>query len=470
MLIKALAHTNSALALAASFFALMLPLAVGNGRAHAAVPFEVGTLQPTPVGAVGIAFTPDGDAVITRHVPSLLDDFGKRVTIRDRVGVTVADVKLPGRGTGFGLSPPIIGPDGNSWVGIWGEPERSGSLLVRITSRGKLRAFRLGRVALPFMLLAPGPDGKVWFTGVSGVVGSLAPDGRVRYMRTHRSFQISGIVQGADGAIWISRFDDDFFGVDGSATDVTRLTPSGRSQNFRGLPADSITLGQDRRVWLSVRGGFQTFDRSGRRKTHRLKYPHTSEGANRYPDVVAQSQQDGLLFFAGYLPGGSGTLVEPTIGHMSTKGLAEEQYIEQPNGVGLAALGKPSAASTAADGTVWILNTNRLTELVPRITSTGARSRLTIESLSADRESIKLRLDCRGIPGAYCWGRISAASSAPRCDAVRRRTYAIRPLNRLILRLPIRSCARGQLMTVEVTNKDPLSGATQRLRRTLRAS
>lgn len=108
--------------------------------------------------------------------------------------------------------------------------------------------------------ITAGPDGDVWFTGGSGVIGHVHPDGTkpIFWMPFAQSIlpqhDLDGIVRGADGNLWFTDLASRTTGnreVERIAA-VGRVSPSGEVAEFAvDGTASGIAAGPDGRVWVT---------------------------------------------------------------------------------------------------------------------------------------------------------------------------------------------------------------------------
>jgi virginiamycin B lyase len=156
------------------------------------------------------------------------------------------------------------GPDGELWFTDWPEylTERKAAI-GRVTTSGAISEETLpigGRIA--FGGLTAGPDGNMWFTisaygyeysGYNSAIGRITPSGVVTYFQSYfregpdKESEPKAITIGSDGSLW--------FAEDGAIPAVGRVTTSGHIEEFPGaIPAGCAPLGMvsgsDGNLWF----------------------------------------------------------------------------------------------------------------------------------------------------------------------------------------------------------------------------
>ena len=153
--------------------------------------------------------------------------------------------------THAGVNSITAGPEGNLWFSALGRH----NLIGKITPRGKVTRFGLGKKVRPLSIVA-GPDGNLWFTyeGSGGGVGRVTPAGAVTLFR--ETAPTNGvpleIVRGADGNLWFNHAA--FFTPTGQV--IGRITPQGEITEFGagldpGAAVANLTAGSDGNVWFA---------------------------------------------------------------------------------------------------------------------------------------------------------------------------------------------------------------------------
>jgi virginiamycin B lyase len=145
------------------------------------------------------------------------------------------------------------GADGS----IWFVADRGGrDSIVRVATDGSVTGeFQVGRRS-GAVLLAPGPDGALWYTTAAAApgIGRISTTGAIHEFGGALVAAGPGITAGPDGALW---FTEQAGGVNDAAR-IGRMTTDGRFTRFR-LPADSsapfgITTGPDGALWFTEYG------------------------------------------------------------------------------------------------------------------------------------------------------------------------------------------------------------------------
>jgi streptogramin lyase len=137
-----------------------------------------------------------------------------------------------------------VGADGNIWFAnpIFGNQ----SIGRLVPSTGAITHFSTGSSGRTPDGLAPGPDGRIWFTTVEGHVGRITTTGSVSVF-PKRGGTIRGIVTGSDGNVWYAA---------NSAGLIGRITPAGTVTEFPvpGTFPFGITAGPDGNIWFTEQG------------------------------------------------------------------------------------------------------------------------------------------------------------------------------------------------------------------------
>jgi virginiamycin B lyase len=140
----------------------------------------------------------------------------------------------------------IVGPDGAPWITDGGL-----NAIVRVDPRtSAVRVFRLpgSRGYANLNTAAFDRDGVLWFTGQSGIYGSLQPrTGRLRVYSAPRGAGPYGITAARDGFVYYASLAGSYLGrIDRKTARATVLQPPTRGQGARRAWADSRG-----RVWIS---------------------------------------------------------------------------------------------------------------------------------------------------------------------------------------------------------------------------
>ena len=179
-------------------------------------------------------------------------------------------------------------PDGAAWFAV-------GDTLAHIDRAGAVRTVPLH--ALRPDSIAFDRKGTLWFTDtVHSLLGSVAPDGRVR---THTR----GLTRWDSGPQWIARGPDDAMWFTEVRDRIGRIAPDGRITEFaRGIPHRSspggIMAGPDGALWFTLWHGnvLGRITPDGRVTLHRgLVTP--SRGNEHDPDAVFAPDGHGGAWF-----------------------------------------------------------------------------------------------------------------------------------------------------------------------------
>jgi virginiamycin B lyase len=140
----------------------------------------------------------------------------------------------------------ITGPDGAAWITDGGL-----NAIVRVDpSTSEVRVFPLpaDRAGANLNTAVFAPDGRLWFTGQSGIYGVLDPaSGSMQVFSAPRGRGPYGITASSDGVIWYSSLAGSYLGrVDPASGEATVIEPPTAGQGARRAWADSKD-----RVWIS---------------------------------------------------------------------------------------------------------------------------------------------------------------------------------------------------------------------------
>ena len=140
----------------------------------------------------------------------------------------------------------ITGPDGNAWITDGGL-----NAIVRVDAdTDEVRIFRLpdDRPGANLNTAAFDSDGRLWFTGQSGIYGRLDPaSGAIDVWDDPEGRGPYGITATADGAVWYASLAGSHIArVDTESGAATILEPPTANQGARRVWADSIG-----RIWVS---------------------------------------------------------------------------------------------------------------------------------------------------------------------------------------------------------------------------
>ena len=146
------------------------------------------------------------------------------------------------------------GPDGNLWF-----VEAGTNSIVQMNTQGVVvNAFTAGITAgAGLYAITSGPDGNLWFTEQAGNrVGRITPAGAVtEFPIAAAGMSPSGIVAGADGALWVAEN-----GTSNTGNNILRITTAGAMTQYQnGISANAgvigIAAGPDGNLWFTESGG-----------------------------------------------------------------------------------------------------------------------------------------------------------------------------------------------------------------------
>jgi streptogramin lyase len=288
------------------------------------------------------------------------------------------------------LSSITTGPDGALWfTGVPGEVGRITTSGVvsefAVPDVPPPAGSPAGTASTPATLSAitSGPDGALWFSGVPGEVGRITTAGAVTEFAVpdipppagspagtaSTQATLSAITTGPDGALW-------FLGVSG---EVGRITTAGVVSEFAepevpqpgGLPAvtpllNSLTTGPDGNLWLTT----QNYAALGADAIGRI----TPSGAFTFFNVPGNfafaadvtTGPDGNIWFTEREDGATADQ-QPAVGEITPGGLTTLHDIpigttlDPTLGVGVGA----GASTIAADGSLWFLENSAIGRMKP---------------------------------------------------------------------------------------------------------
>lgn len=293
------------------------------------------------------------------------------------------------------------GPDGALWFAMSGHRR---SYIGRMTTSGKLSAYRSTSSLFAPTGITTGSDGALWFTNTSAgessnttcsgrfAIGRITTRGKMTFY-TDRSLLFPGsLFTGPDGALWFLNG-----GCGGVPLSLERMTTSGivtNSFSLAGIAGSilDITTGPDGAMWFTDDGYLQGSARVGQ-SIGRIT---TSGAITMYPvttglmvsaegpiDITAGP--DGALWFANQ--GGACTpvgqdavcLTYTSIDRITTSGVVTAYY--PPNGANFGSATGPVAMAAGPDSSVWFANYG-LDPSIGQITSSGA---ITLYSMTGGR-------------------------------------------------------------------------------------
>jgi streptogramin lyase len=238
-----------------------------------------------------------------------------------------------------------VGPDGNLWFG-----EADGNRIGRITPKGVISEFRIGRSKNPYGITA-GSDGNLWFTERTGnKIAAISTAGTLlhEYAVPSSDAQPYDIAAGPDGNLWFTENNSS----EDAPDNIGRVTPGG---DMEEIPLSTcicfpfgITTGPDGNIWASEElgatpemegGSYGTVDRvtSDGKAIDRFAVS-TTEAV--LPSEVAAGP-DGNVWF-GEISG-----ERHSVGRVTPAGVVTEFVIPATNA------STPSIA-TGPDGRIWL--------------------------------------------------------------------------------------------------------------------
>jgi virginiamycin B lyase len=253
------------------------------------------------------------------------------------------------------------GPDGAVWFMERTELNNAFEKIGRITSQGVTREYTItGATWLGGFIddyaptITTGPDGALWFTGISVhggyTIGRMTTSGSTRFFQAVDPNYLANnpwaIATGPDGALW--------FTIQNGG--VGRITTAGVATTFtcvacQGHSPLSIIAGPDGALWFAVYGGLRRIATSGVIDERWMTGPSTLP-------VSLTLGPDGAIWF---------TQRDAKIGRMTSAGVATNFPVpgeRTANGSET----EPTAITTGPDGALWFTHySNR----IGRITTSG---------------------------------------------------------------------------------------------------
>jgi virginiamycin B lyase len=211
---------------------LVALLAAGTARAEEVSYFAV----PSGAGPHDVAPAPDGTVWYTAQRQGALG----------RLDPTTGRVEQIPLGRGSAPHGVIMGPDGAAWV-----TDSGLNAIVRVDPASRaVRTFPLpeGRGYVNLNTATFDRDGRLWFTGQSGVYGRVDPaSGEVRVWDAPRGPGPYGITTTPDGAVFYASLAGSHIArIDVATGAATAIDPPTRGQGARRVWSDSKG-----RVWVS---------------------------------------------------------------------------------------------------------------------------------------------------------------------------------------------------------------------------
>jgi virginiamycin B lyase len=267
---------------------------------------------------------------------------------------SIAEFPIPTAGADpFVIAP---GPDGALWF-----TEFAGNKIGRISTAGAISEFDVPTAAAqPFSIVA-GPEGNLWFTETNGnKIGRITPAGAVTEFESGGN--PGGIALGPDGAIWFTQIGGGMIG---------RLDPrSGMMISFPIATAEpvphQIAAGRDGALWFAEVGG---------NKIGRItvggdldEFPLPTPDAEPFGITAGP---DGNLWFT--------ELNVDRIGRITPAGIITE--FDLPT-----AGSQPALLTTGSDGALWFGETAG--GRIGRIDTAGAITEFTIPTAASEPQGI----------------------------------------------------------------------------------
>ena len=218
-----------------------------------------------PDNLYGITAGPDGAVWFTES--------NDRIGRVSPGGVVTEFAGPPGAVYPEGPSAITMGPDGALWFVSGGAVSGDGTIspngtISRMTTTGSLTTYQVAGLSNGINQnaaagITTGPDGALWFTGVSGQspgdggVGRITTGGVVTLFTTP-NFTPTEITTGADGNLWLG---------EASSPRIGRITPRGAFAGF-SVPAPfynvgGLTLGSGGNIWFTTDEGSTPGNRAG---------------------------------------------------------------------------------------------------------------------------------------------------------------------------------------------------------------
>jgi streptogramin lyase len=241
-----------------------------------------------------------------------------------------------------------VGPDGNLWF-----TDEAASMIGRITLKGKIKEFRIGKGKRPKTIVA-GPDGNLWFTestvdkiGVMNTKGERLHE----YAVPTSGATPWGITVGPDGNIW---FTEQGTGED-VINDVGQVIVGGPGEGFVtefelypcACNPIGVTTGPDGNLWATEELG--VFDAVANGTVDRIspdgqtidRFPVDNESPDQVLPGYAAPGPDGNVWFGEFSAG------RHKIGSVDPNGVVTEYTVPAGNAT-------VNAITTGVDGNLWL--------------------------------------------------------------------------------------------------------------------
>ena len=327
-----------------------------------------GTYAATPTGCSGIATATvtgstitiaAGSSVVGPGVCSFaISDGISTIPIGTSTTQTGTSVVIPGSGVTFtefpsgasALSAIAPGPDGNMWF-----TDVTGAHVGKITPEGAVTLYNAAGGSEPFDIAA-GPDGNLWFTEITGEqIGRITTSGTIATYSVTASDLPYGIALGPDGNLW--------FAATGPTPGMGRITTAGVLSffPFAGSSFYGVGAGPDGNIWFCDDGNnaIGNITPSG---TY-TEYTIPTSGASPSHLVAGP---DGNVWFTETLGN--------KIGKITTGGTITEYTVPT-------ASSQPSFITVGADGNLWF--SEDTANKIAKITTAGAITEYPIPTASS---------------------------------------------------------------------------------------
>jgi virginiamycin B lyase len=219
-------------------------------------------------------------------------------------------------------------------------------------------------------LLAPGPDGAVWFSFWPGQIGRASADGTVVTLPIPDEAPY-GITAGPGGALWVTAFP----GIGGGGNSIDRITTTGEAIRY-SIPTPNcgpwaIVTGPDGALWFTESAA----NKIGRLTTTGLFTEFSTSTLESMPTGLTVGP-DAALWFT--------ETIANKIGRINADGQIKEFLIPGVNP-------KPTAITAGPDGALWFTEFNAGS--VGRITTDGGISTWPIPTPGATPNGIAVGPD-----------------------------------------------------------------------------
>lgn len=228
------------------------------------------------------------------------------------------------------------GPDGALW--FTGVSLNRTYTIGRMTTSGSTRFFQgvdPNYLANGPWAITPGPDGALWFTMQNGGIGRITTAGVATSFAcvACQGHSPLSIIAGPDGALWFSVYGG-----------LRRIATSGviddRWMTPPPIQPDSLTLGPDGAVWFTEEGAeIGRITRAGVVTNFPVPVERTATGSETVPTAITTGP-DGALWFTHYAN---------KIGRITTSGVVTEYPIST----------RPGFIITGPDHALWFVEAGK---------------------------------------------------------------------------------------------------------------